>query len=196
MSVTVHQILNDAKRLVNQLRDQESTADKVISQTNVLCTNVEAMKEYTGDEQVKTVSRPLLFFNVQQKDNKHIMELVQENRELSELLEEHQSALELIMSKYRQQITNLVKSSTEATSHTQSSQELQQLADTICEIAGVMQESVKLDDAFRAQEQEKLSSLMVENKGLRELLQISRTYGSLIKPLNMPETTDKEIQTD
>lgn len=56
-------------------------------------------------------SRPVMVFNMQQ-ENKHILELQQENRELRDLLEEHQSVLQLIMSKYRQQITTLVNSST------------------------------------------------------------------------------------
>lgn len=60
-------------------------------------------------------SRPLVVFNVQQ-ENKHILELQQENRELRDLLEEHQSVLERIMSKYRQQITQLVHTSSKENS--------------------------------------------------------------------------------
>lgn len=43
-----------------------------------------------------------------QKENRHIRELQQENRELRALLEEHQSALELIMSKYREHVLQLL----------------------------------------------------------------------------------------
>ncbi len=42
------------------------------------------------------------------QENTQIRELQQENKELRMSLEEHQSALELIMSKYREQIFKLV----------------------------------------------------------------------------------------
>jgi len=43
-----------------------------------------------------------------QQENKHITELQQENRELRIALEEQQNAIDLIMSKYRQQVSKLV----------------------------------------------------------------------------------------
>lgn len=202
MSVTVHQILSDAKRLVSRLSQQDSVADSIISQTQTLYKDVEAMKEYNEDLSDQNVSnqirsRPLLVFNLQQ-ENKHIRELQQENRELRDMLEEHQSVLELIMSKYRQQITNLIRvNSTEnANGYTNNTQELQKMADSICEIADFMKQSIKVDDAGYVSEQEKLTELMTENKGLHELLDISKTYGSLKYMLNTPETADKEIQTE
>lgn len=45
MSVSVNQILNDAKRLVSRLREHDSTADAIIGQTQTLYKNVESMKE-------------------------------------------------------------------------------------------------------------------------------------------------------
>ncbi|XP_035213947.1 FGFR1 oncogene partner 2 homolog isoform X2 [Stegodyphus dumicola] len=142
-------------------------------------------------------SRPLLVFNVQQ-ENKHIRELQQENRELRDMLEEHQSVLELIMSKYRQQVTKLVHSTSSANASgcTNNTQELQKMADTICEIADVMKQAIRIDDVSYVNEREKLTELLTENKGLRELLDISRTYGTLQNPLCAPEMVDKEIQTD
>jgi hypothetical protein len=46
-----------------------------------------------------------------QQENRYLRDLQQENRELRAALEEHQNALELIMSKYRQQVTQLIHSS-------------------------------------------------------------------------------------
>jgi len=46
-----------------------------------------------------------------QQENRQLRELQQENRELRALLEEHQNALELIMSKYRQHISQLIRNS-------------------------------------------------------------------------------------
>lgn len=70
------------------------------------------------------------------------------------------------------------------------------MADNICEIADVIKQSVRLDDDAYINEQERLTELITENKGLRELLDISRTYGSLQTPLGTPEMVDKEIQTE
>jgi hypothetical protein len=44
-----------------------------------------------------------------QKENKVIKLLQQENEDLKESLEEHQSVLEIIMSKYRQQMLQLIR---------------------------------------------------------------------------------------
>lgn len=45
-----------------------------------------------------------------QQENRHIRQLQHENKELRATLEEHQNAIELIMSKYRQQMNILVHS--------------------------------------------------------------------------------------
>lgn len=45
------------------------------------------------------------------QENRHLRDLQQENRELKAALEEQQNALELIMTKYRQQMTKLVNNS-------------------------------------------------------------------------------------
>lgn len=70
------------------------------------------------------------------------------------------------------------------------------MADNICEIAEVIKQSVQLDDAAYINERERITELVTENKGLRELLDISKTYGSLQVPLGTPEMADKEIQTE
>lgn len=202
MSVTVHQILNDAKRLVSRLKEHDSAADNIISHTQTLYKNVEAMKEYNEDVSDQNManqirSRPLVVFNMQQ-ENKHILELQQENRELRDSLEEHQSVLQLIMSQYRKQITKLVHCSSKEheSDYNSSSQDMQKMADSICEIADTMKQAIELDDVFYVTEHEKLTELITENKGLRELLDISKMYGSLTNPLNAPEMVDKESQTD
>ncbi|XP_068227574.1 FGFR1 oncogene partner 2 homolog isoform X1 [Palaemon carinicauda] len=51
--------------------------------------------------------RSALIHSIQQ-ENRHIRQLQQENKELRVALEEHQNVMELIMSKYRQQVAKLV----------------------------------------------------------------------------------------
>lgn len=46
-----------------------------------------------------------------QRESQHLRELQAENRELRAALDDHQNALELIMSKYRQQVAKLTSES-------------------------------------------------------------------------------------
>ncbi|XP_067121473.1 FGFR1 oncogene partner 2 homolog isoform X1 [Centruroides vittatus] len=202
MSLTVHQILNDAKRLVTRLRDHDNTADTIIAQAQSLNKTVESMNEYNEDlaelnTSIQQRPRSSLILNIQQ-ENRHIRELQQENRELRNMLEEYQSVLELIMSKYRQQVTKLVQSTSvdRAWGELDNYKELQEQADRICDMAAIIKQAIEIDEGNYAYEQERLTQLLTENKGLRELLEISRTSGSLGRPSNAPDTTEKEVQTD
>lgn len=45
MSVSVHQILADAKRLAGRLKEHDSSADLLLSQAQAMFRQVDAMKE-------------------------------------------------------------------------------------------------------------------------------------------------------
>ncbi|XP_060770303.1 FGFR1 oncogene partner 2 homolog isoform X2 [Neoarius graeffei] len=146
MSCSLEKVLTDARSLVERLRDHDNAAEILIEQTTVLNKRVEAMKQYQEEiEALNQVARhrprSTLVMGIQQ-ENRQIRELQQENKELRTSLEEHQSALELIMSKYREQVFRLLMAS-------------------------------KRDDpAIVTQLKEQHTNL--ENRGLRELLGISR----------------------
>lgn len=202
MSLTVQQILTDAKRLVTRLREHDNTADNLISQTEALSKKVAAMKQYDEDiNELNEVAgqrpRSALVLGIQQ-ENRHIRELQQENKELRLLLEEQQSALELIMSKYREQMVQLVlankaERNTRVQPDNGNAWLLQSQADKIYEMAAVMARAIVIDNEAIAVEQEVHTRLATENKGLREMLEIGTRAGS-VRP--MSEMVDKEIQTD
>merc|ERR1712012_532654 len=73
---------------------------------------------------------------------------------------------------------------------------LQDRADKICEMANVMQKSIQIDDDSLAKEQELLARLITENKGLREMLEISHRSGSYTNPLLGPRLVSASCQTD
>ncbi|ERE66132.1 putative FGFR1 oncogene partner 2 isoform 1 [Cricetulus griseus] len=192
MSCTIEKALADAKALVERLRDHDDAAESLIEQTTALSKRVEAMKQG-------------LFIYI------HIAEL-------RTSLEEHQSALELIMSKYREQMFRLLmaskkddpgiimklkeqhskidmvhRSSREGVfldasrrileapqhglerRHLEANQnELQAHADQITEMAAVMRKAIEIDEQQGCKEQERIFQLEQENKGLREILQITR----------------------
>ncbi|WAR02350.1 FGOP2-like protein [Mya arenaria] len=181
MAYSVEKLLSDAATLVSRLKEHDSIADILISQTGNLHKRMEAMKEYQDDitelnEIAKHRPRSHLVIGIAQ-ENRQIRELQQENRELQIALEEHQSALELIMKKYREQ-------------------DMEKLINKICEMANVMQKSVHVDEDASVADREKLTQLEIENKGLRELLEICSTgrFRILGDSLDI-ERDHKEMQT-
>jgi len=203
MSLTVQQLLADAKRLSGRLREHDQSADQLISRAQEVLKEVDAMKQYQEDvENLNEVAhnrpRAQLVLGIQQ-ENRHIRALQQENKELRAALEEHQNALELIMSKYRQHVTRLINSTRldKNIINIQNSKLLQQRTEQVSEMAAVMKESVKLDEETSSQQQELLSKLIIENKGLRELLDISRKNGSSPRLKGIPKPSqNKEVQTE
>ncbi|KAF5912573.1 hypothetical protein HPG69_004245 [Diceros bicornis minor] len=158
MSCTIEKALADAKALVERLRDHDDAAESLIEQTTALNKRVEAMKQKF----------------------KNLMKLQDIGHELRTSLEEHQSALELIMSKYREQMFRLLMASKKDDPgiimklKEQHSKELQAHVDQITEMAAVMRKAIEIDEQQGCKEQERILQLEQENKGLREILQITR----------------------
>ncbi|KAM4676301.1 FGFR1 oncogene partner 2 [Discoglossus pictus] len=184
MSCTVEKVLADAKALVERLREHDGAAEALIEQTTVLNKRVEAMKQYQDEiqelnEVARHRPRSTLVLGIQQ-ENRQIRELQQENKELRTSLEEHQSALELIMSKYREQMFRLLMASKKDDPgiimklKEQHSKELQTHVEKISEMTAVMQHAVEIDDQQGTSEYDRILKLEQENKGLREILQITR----------------------
>jgi len=207
MSLTVQQLLQDAKRLSSRLRDHDQSADHLISRAQEVLKEVDAMRQYQEDvENLNEVAhnrpRAQLVLGIQQ-ENRHIRTLQQENKELRAALEEHQNALELIMSKYRQHVTKLVNAPHPDINNINNQKmqlQLQMLAERtekVCEMASVMKAAVRSDELVCNEQQELMSRLMTENKGLRELLEISqRSLSTTPKVKRVAPTLHKEVQTE
>ncbi|XP_078272696.1 FGFR1 oncogene partner 2 homolog isoform X1 [Rhinoraja longicauda] len=184
MSCTIEKVLADAKALVERLKEHDNAAEALIEQTTALNKRVEAMKQYQDDiqelnEVARHRPRSTLVLGIQQ-ENRQIRDLQQENKELRTSLEEHQSALELIMSKYREQMFRLLMASKNddpvlvTKLKEQHSKELQVHVDKINEMATVMRKAIEIDEQRLFKEQERIVQLESENKGLREVLQINK----------------------
>uniref|UniRef100_F6Y9C6 FGFR1 oncogene partner 2 n=1 Tax=Monodelphis domestica TaxID=13616 RepID=F6Y9C6_MONDO len=156
MSCTIEKALADAKALVERLRDHDNAAESLIEQTTALNKRVAAMKQYQEEiqelnEVARHRPRSTLVMGIQQ-ENRQIRELQQENKELRTSLEEHQSALELIMSKYREQMFRLLMASKKDDPgiimklKEQHSKELQVHVDQITEMAAVMRKAIEIDE--------------------------------------------------
>ncbi|KAI1883865.1 hypothetical protein AGOR_G00236430 [Albula goreensis] len=199
MTCTIEKVLADAKSLVERLRDHDNAAEVLIEQTTSLSKRVEAMKQYQEEIQelnraARHRPRSTLVMGIQQ-ENRQIRELQQENTELRTSLEEHQSALELIMSKYREQVFRLLMASKRddpviiTKLKEQHTTELQAHIDKIHEMATVMKKAIEVDEDRVCQDEERIKRLELENGGLRELLGISREAFLLLKNEDTSETT-------
>ena len=119
-----------------------------------------------------------------QRESKQLRKLETENRDLKCAIEDYQFVLELIMSKYRHQTNELIKldklEKECLNSETNNSNEvIEKLMNQICEMASVMNESIRADENSYLKEEELIARLKLENKTLRELLKIAKSSGSL-----------------
>ena len=67
---------------------------------------------------------------------------------------------------------------------------MDKLVNKICEMANVMQKSVNVDEDASIKDKERLTQLEIENKGLRELLEICSTARF---PIMEPGINEDEI---
>ncbi|CAE1268179.1 Suppressor of IKBKE 1,FGFR1 oncogene partner 2 homolog,FGFR1 oncogene partner 2 [Acanthosepion pharaonis] len=203
MKMSFEKLLADARLLVSRLKDHDSLADSLIASTNSLHNRIDAMKQYQDDitelnEIARHRPRSTLVLEIAQ-ENRQIRELQQENRELRLCLEEHQSALELIMQKYREQVMQLIQGNKFEKTITRSAEQgtdYIQMIDKICEMAAVMQKAVSVDDAAVSKVQERLTQLEIENRGLREMLEICSTTRHRILEDDDMKSSKSSVQSE
>uniref|UniRef100_A0A668VZ24 FGFR1 oncogene partner 2 n=1 Tax=Oreochromis aureus TaxID=47969 RepID=A0A668VZ24_OREAU len=197
MNCTLEKVLADAKSLVERLRNHDNAAEMLIEQTTHLNKRVEAMKQEEIDalnEVARHRPRSSLVLGIQQ-ENRQIRELQQENKELRTSLEEHQSALELIMTKYREQVFRLLMASKRddpaivTQLKEQHTTEMQAHIDKINEMASVMRKAIEVDEERICEDEERIKQLELENNGLRELLGISREAFLVLKRDDQSDST-------
>uniref|UniRef100_F6XB46 FGFR1 oncogene partner 2 homolog n=2 Tax=Ciona intestinalis TaxID=7719 RepID=F6XB46_CIOIN len=184
MNVSIESLLADAKFLVGRLKDHDTAAESLAEQTSGLHKDIESRNTY--QENLKELNkvaghrpRSTLVLGIQQ-ENCAIRSLQGENDELRQSLSDHQSALELIMTKYRHQMVQFTKdknflqvfptNSKFSADEKQDLMKTQMLMDKIHEMAVVMQSAIKADEEAFQSQQEYVSTLETENRGLRDLL--------------------------
>lgn len=192
MSDLIEGVLLDAQSLSWRVKSSDVTADRLIEQANVLTAQVQAMKRFR--EEVASLNetgqrnpRAALIHSINQ-ENLHMRQLQQENRELSHCLEEYHNAIELIMAKYRRQVGQLMTVADQNMSlNSRHKEDVLATIDSVSllrcerkieEMAAVMRQAADADIDADQYYRQIISQLQVENKGLRELLRISREYGS------------------
>lgn len=200
MSLTFHQIVVDAKKLVLRITDHEVTTDNLIGEIQSICSQLDNMKQYREEVDIlnsEAKQRPRMQIIAQiQQENKHLHNLEIENKELKNALEDHQNAIDLIMSKYREQTSSLIrryKPDLAALHNTKYANIITCQAEKINEMVAVMKTAAAVDENQDLQKKEALQCLKKENTVLRELVNIANKCGSLNQDLDVE---DKMIQTD
>jgi len=197
MSLTIQQIITDAKRLAGRLKERDTIADTLLNDTHAITKKIDAMKQF--QEEVDTLNEVAnqkphsqLIANIQ-KENRHLREIQQENRELRAALEDYQNTLEHIMSKYREHTSDEIyrtRIDFKALQCQQYNDVIKQQAEKIQEMAAVMEQAALIDESRAVCHDEVITMLTAENQGLREMLGIAIKHGSI------NQTEDKTIQTE
>jgi SIKE family len=205
--MSIEKILLDAKRIAERLKDREAMSDALLVDTDNVNKQVESMKQVTMSNENHTLkfftfsglfqfqddievlnklargNSNTEMITVLHQENPQIREIQRENRQLKVCIKDHQVALEHIMTKYREhtqrEILRTKLDYQPDFKHIRKENEvIQKQAEKIQEMAAVMQRAITIDEEKANKENEILSRLITENKGLRELLEISQKYGS------------------
>lgn len=170
----MERLLGASRELGEKVESNEAAAGELLRQSESLQEELRAMRRYreciqelNGGEQSR-VRLPNIEYG-------YIRQLQQDNSDLRTLLEEHQAALEMIMTKYRQQISTFMNTGAVEGSlqDDRLSEELQLRTDQVYNMASVMYQAARAEDATSQAVAERVAQLEFENKHLRDLLQFS-----------------------
>jgi len=190
--------IEDVRELGARMRQHDSAADALLTQAQTVYRQVDSMREYCSEmNQLNEVAsgrpRSALIHSIRQED-RYIMQLSQENRELRQALEEQRNVMELIMSKYREQVAKLLSGGGREGARGGQLALQRKLAanvERIREMVCVMREAAQLSERDSHAATATLARLHAENRNLREMMQIASAYGS-VKP---PGRADAATQT-
>jgi len=177
----VETLLKDAEKLVTRLKAHEKAADCLLGQVDGLHKTIKAKSSYMKEisalnEVARHRPRSELVLGIQM-ENQQIRRLQAENRDLRMLIDEHQSAVDVIMTKYREQMALILaakKMNRNGNSQHQAflNNALRRKRCKIDELASVMSRAIDLDEGVEGKGEEVINRLKSENQTLREMLKI------------------------
>jgi len=204
-SVSVGQLILDAQRMANRAKDLDNLSGAVLVEAEGNNRIVESLRQFQEDIDVlnrlsnnKTNAE---IVNRIQQQNANSSEIIKENRELKLCLEDYEKTLEVIMKKYREHSTAKVLDAKINFNEIYNEglwRIIREQRDKINEMACVMKHAATIDEDSITREMENISRLQLENKTLRELLNISKQFGSANVPIRSNDhlLIEKGVQTD
>lgn len=204
-NLSVGQIIMDAQRMASRVKDLDALGTALLEEAENNNRLVESLRQYQDDiESLNRISNNKTnadMVNRIQQQNINSSEILKENRELKIFIEDYERAMELMMQKYREHTVSKVldsKFSFKELYNERMWQVIREQREKINEMAAVMQLAASVDDGVVQRELQTISQLRLENETLRELLQISKQYGSSQRPIRESDhlLEEKAVQTD
>ncbi|VDO12736.1 unnamed protein product [Rodentolepis nana] len=214
MKPTVEKVLKDVQLLSKRMRTREAFADELLNSVGTLQTNLESMRAFQEeslefDDIVKRAEKHprRQLITCLAAENKQLEQLKMQNKALETSLEEHELTLEMIMSKYREQISNLMGATeTEKrvierngglSNQIRTSEGKKGIDKVDCSsanderlavMAAIAKEVAEQSEAYSTELETELHRLNAENQALRELLAIQNntTFSSTSASGNAP----------
>lgn len=204
-NLSVAQILMDAQRMASRVKDLDALGTALLEEAETNNRLVESLRQYQDDiESLNRISNNKTnvdMVNRIQQQNVNSSEILKENRELKICIEDYERAMELMMQKYREHTVTKVldsKFNFKELYNERLWQVIRDQRDKINEMAAVMHRAATADDENVQRELQTISQLRMENETLRELLEISKHYGSAQRPIREGDhqLEEKAVQTD
>ncbi|KAH8238857.1 hypothetical protein KR038_004672 [Drosophila bunnanda] len=204
-NLSVGQIIMDAQRMASRVKDLDALGTALLEEAETNNRLVESLRQYQDDiESLNRISNNKTnadMVNRIQQQNINSSEILKENRELKICIEDYERAMELMMQKYREHTVSKVldsKFNFKELYNERMWQVIREQREKINEMAAVMQRAASVDDGIVQRELQTISQLRLENETLRELLQISKQYGSAQRPIRESDhlLEEKAVQTD
>lgn len=201
-NVTVGQIIMDAQRMASRVKELDALSGALLEEAEGNNRFVESLRQFQDDmESLNRIANNKSnadMVNRIQQQNANSSEILKENRELKVCIEDYERAMELIMQKYREHTNSKVlesKLNFKEVYNEKLWKIIREQREKINEMAAVMQRAANIDDEY---DTDLIAALRLENKTLRELLQISKQFGSYNRPIHFNEhlLEEKAVQTD
>ncbi|XP_023179118.2 FGFR1 oncogene partner 2 homolog [Drosophila hydei] len=204
-NLSVGQMIMDAQRMASRVKDLDALGTALLEEAETNNRLVESLRQYQEDiESLNRVANNKTnadMVNRIQQQNVNSSEILKENRELKICIEDYERAMELMMQKYREHTVTKVldsKFNFKELYNERLWQVIREQREKINEMAAVMHRAATADDENVQRELQTISQLRMENETLRELLQISKQYGSAQRPIREGDhlLEEKAVQTD
>ncbi|XP_067621481.1 FGFR1 oncogene partner 2 homolog [Eurosta solidaginis] len=204
-NMSVGQIIMDAQRIASRVKDLELLGNALLVEAEGNNRLVESLRQFQDDmdslNRVTNNKSNSEMVNRIQQQNATSSEILKENRELKICIEDYERTMEFIMQKYREHTTSKLLESKINFKEVYNEELwiiIREQRAKIKEMAVVMQRAASADDDAVHRDIETMSRLRKENQILRELLQISKQFGSAYQPIKMNDHMfeEKGVQTE
>ncbi|KAG4080720.1 hypothetical protein HA402_013250 [Bradysia odoriphaga] len=175
---TLEKLVLDAKRISTRLNDNVLVGDSLINEIEFINEQLKTLRTVHDKFDLNELSRNKSNQNLAiQKKYPHIQEIQHENRELRACLQDYQRAMEHVMTKYREHTQQKILDS-KFTFTTKAVTEDNSKHEQINEMVELMRKAASINEDKEFAEMELINKLFIENQGLREMLRISKEFGS------------------